>query len=113
MEENETEEGLKMRAYSLGLKLKHSGLDADVIYARLEKQGIPENLARQVASDVMIERRKSEAKDEQSFYYLALVKIGVGVAAAIISAIILPDRIILPIGLIMGGVVYAVATKSK
>lgn len=113
MEETETEEGLKRRAYALGLKLKHSGLDEDVIYARLEKQGIPEELAEQVARDVMIERRKAEAADEKPFYYLALVKIGIGVVAAIVSAILLPGKIIVPIGLIAGGVIYAIATKRS
>ena len=74
MEETETEEGLKRRAYSLGLQLKNSGLDGDVIHARLEKQGIPAELAMQVAKDVMIERQKAAEKEAEPFYYLALIK---------------------------------------
>ena len=46
MEQNEelTAEELKKKAYLMGLRLKNSGLDAETIYARLEKQGIPEDL---------------------------------------------------------------------
>lgn len=113
MEEIETEEGLKRRAYSMGLNLKHSGLDGDVIYARLEKKGIPKELAIQVARDVMIERRRSEAEDEKPYYYLAIAKIGIGVLAAMTSVFVFPGTMILPIGLVVGGVVYAIASKNK
>ena len=40
------------RAYLDGLKLKNSGLSEEVIYARLEKQGFSEALAREVARAV-------------------------------------------------------------
>ncbi len=110
--EKETEEGLMRRAYSLGLKLKNSGLEEEIIYARLEKQGIPEELAMQVARDVMIERQKSEAEDEKSHYDMTWIKIGLGLLLALISAIVLPGMIVIPIGLIIGGLVYAIATKD-
>ena len=35
------------KAYLAGLKLKHTGLSEEVIYARLEKQGFSEELSRQ------------------------------------------------------------------
>jgi hypothetical protein len=33
-----TEEEIKKKAYLMGLRLKSSGLDAETIYARLEKE---------------------------------------------------------------------------
>ena len=59
MEENLTEEGKIRLAYHIGLKLKNSGLNEDVIYARLEKQGFSEVLAKEVASNVMLESKKA------------------------------------------------------
>jgi len=106
-EENLTEGELKKKAYLAGLRLKNSGLDAETIYARLEKQGIPEALARQVAEDVMIERRREFVKQVKPAYNFALIRIALGVFAAIISTIIFPGHIILPAGLIVGGVIYA------
>ncbi len=108
-----TEEGIKRKAYMEGLKMKNSGLDEDVIYARLEKQGIPAELAKQVARDVLIERTKSAEKDEKPFFYLALIKIGIGVLAAVISTFVFPDKVILPIGLILSGVIYAGLSRVK
>jgi coproporphyrinogen III oxidase-like Fe-S oxidoreductase len=58
-----TAEELKKKAYLMGLRLKNSGLDAETIYARLEKQGIPEELARQVAKDTLIERKREVIKE--------------------------------------------------
>jgi hypothetical protein len=45
-------------AYMKGLQLKNSGLGAETIYARLEKQGIPAELAKQVAQDVFKQRQE-------------------------------------------------------
>ena len=36
------DEGLKNKAYLEGMRLKKSGMDDEVLYARLEKQGIPD-----------------------------------------------------------------------
>ena len=54
------DESLKKQAYSQGLKLKNTGIGEEGIYARLEKQGIPENLARQVAKNVMLQKKLEE-----------------------------------------------------
>jgi hypothetical protein len=113
LDESETEEGLMRRAYSMGMKLKNSGLDQELIYVRLEKEGIPESLAREVANNMAIETKKEIIRDEKPKYYIALVSIGLGLLAAIISTIILPGRIMLPLGLIIGGVVYALVAKEK
>ncbi|MDB5146106.1 MAG: hypothetical protein JWQ57_126, partial [Mucilaginibacter sp.] len=42
------DEELKRRAYLQASRLKNEGLDNDVIYARLEKQGVPVDVINQV-----------------------------------------------------------------
>ena len=115
MDSNEelTEQELKKKAYLMGLRLKNSGLDAETIYARLEKQGIPEELARQVAQDTLIERKRDVVKQNEPVYNFALIRIGIGVVLALISYVILPGNFILPIGIIAGGVVSALLAKKK
>lgn len=51
------EEGLKNRAYLEGLRLKNQGLEKEIIYARLEKQGIPEELAHEVANNIFLQQK--------------------------------------------------------
>ncbi|AEV31892.1 hypothetical protein Oweho_0881 [Owenweeksia hongkongensis DSM 17368] len=110
---NETQEGQLRRAYSLGLKLKNSGLDEEVIYARLEKQGISEEVAKEVAANISIQRKEDLVKEEQPFYYSALVKVGAGILIAIVSLIVAPDQIIIPVGFILGGIILAISSKQK
>jgi len=107
------DETLRRKAYLEGLKLKNSGLDEEIIYARLEKQGIPPELAKEVAKNVLMERKKIQQKEHQTNYNIALIKIGLGIAAAILSAILLPGVVILPVGLILGGIIYAIVTNNK
>jgi hypothetical protein len=113
--ENEqlTEGEVKKKAYLMGMRLKNSGLDAETIYARLEKQGIPEELARQVAKDTVMERRREVAKEAEPTYNFALIRIGIGIALAVISYLILPGNVVLPIGIIAGGVISAFLAKKK
>lgn len=106
-------EELKKKAYMIGLKLKNSGLDAETIYARIEKQGIPEELARQVVQDILTERKREVSKEAEPFYNFALIRIGIGVAVALVSYLIFPGNIILPIGFIVGGIVSALIAKKK
>jgi uncharacterized transporter YbjL len=44
---------------------------------------------------------------------LALLKIGIGVFLAIVSMVILPGHVILPIGLIAGGIITAVIKRPR
>lgn len=111
--QQETEEGQLRRAYQIGLKLKNSGLEPDVIYARIEKQGISPEIAHKVAQDILIQQTKDSIQNERPFYHLALIKIGLGVLAAIIVMIFVPGSIFLPIGLIGSGIIFAVAFKEK
>jgi hypothetical protein len=113
MNEELTEESKTRKAYQEGLKLQKSGLNEEVIYARLEKQGFSVSLAREVASNVILEKKKDQLKDESSNLYIALSKIGLGLVMAFISTFIVPDAIFIPIGLIVGGIAYAVLTNEK
>ncbi len=112
-EQDETEEGMKLRAYSIGLSLKKSGLDEDVIYARLEKKGISEEMARQVAADITFERKKDKAEEDSIGYNTAIFKIGIGIMVALVSAILIPGNIVIPTGFILSGVLYAFLYRKK
>lgn len=108
-----TDEELRKKAYRMALDLKLARLDSETIYARLEKQGIPEKLAMEAARDVMIERIREEKEQIKPVYNFALIRIGIGVIAAIVSMVLFPGHIIFPVGLIVGGIVYALIAKSK
>jgi hypothetical protein len=105
------DESLKKRAYLEGLKMKNSGWDAEIIYARLEKQGIPHELANKVVSDILLEHKKDITERATPFYITALIKVAIGVLAAITYAVSFPGQLMLPIGLILTGVILAVVTK--
>lgn len=108
-----TEGELKKKAYLMALRLKNSGLDGEAIYARLEKQGIPEEMAREVVRDTLFERKQQVIKDTEPVYNFALIRIGIGVILALLSYLILPGNFILPIGLIAGGIISALLAKKK
>lgn len=115
MESNEelTPEEVRKKAYSIALRLKNSGLDAEAIYARLEKQGIPEELARQVAYDTIVERKKDVVKQVEPIYNFALLRIGIGVVVALLWYLIFPDHYVFPIGIITAGIVSALLAKRR
>jgi hypothetical protein len=45
------DEELKRKAYLQASRLKNEGLDNEIIYARLEKQGVPIDLINQVLAN--------------------------------------------------------------
>ena len=104
---------LKKKAYLEGMKLKNEGYNNEVIYARLEKQGIPEELIMQVLKNLSIQQKAEIIKEEKPFFNIAILKIAIGVFLAIVSAILIPGEVYLPVGLIVGGIVYAIISKSK
>jgi hypothetical protein len=55
--ENNTTESIKREAYAKALNFKNTGLDPEAIYARLEKQGFPEDIARDVAKNVVMHKQ--------------------------------------------------------
>jgi len=111
------DEGLKNKAYLEGSRLKAAGYDNEVILARLDKQGVPDDLARQVIKNLSIQQKREvvekETEKKAVSYNVALVKIGIGVFLAIASYIIIPEQPIIPIGLILGGIVAAFAAKLR
>lgn len=111
------DEGLKNKAYLEGSRLKAAGHDNEVILARLDKQDIPDELARQVITNLSIQQirevKEKEMEKGAVSYNVALIKIGIGLFLAIASYIIIPEQTIIPIGLILGGVIAAFAAKFK
>lgn len=107
-----TPDEVRKKAYLIGLRLKNSGLDSETIYARLEKQGIPDDLAKEVVNDVLIERNRETIKEAEPVYNFALVRIGIGVVVALISYLV-TGNMILPVAIIAGGVVTALLAKKK
>ena len=58
------DDSIKRDAYLKGLKLKSTGLDEETIFARLEKQGIEYNLAKEVAKNVFLQRKIDSINNE-------------------------------------------------
>lgn len=75
----------KRRAYLEGMKLKKAGLDNEVIRARLDKQGIPGELIKDVLINIAIQQNADILKEQTPFYYTGLLKAGLGVLAAVIA----------------------------
>lgn len=107
------DEGLKNRAYLEGMRLKKSGMDDEIIRARLEKQGIPEDLIKNVIQNLNLKQQVEKKEEHQPMYYSGLIKVGLGVVLAIISAIVLPGKIYLPIGFIVSGILYALIARQR
>lgn len=112
MEQEEFDETTIRKAYLEAMKLQRSGLDNETIYARLEKQGIPEQLILRVLGNLRIEQRKKVSKAVNFNYKVAAFKVGAGIVAAVISGIIMPGNVFIPLGLILGGIVLAVSTNK-
>lgn len=92
-------------------RLKNEGLDNEIIYARLEKQGVPIDLINQVLANLTVQKITDVNAAQKPFFNLALLKIGIGVLLAIVSILILPGQVILPIDLIAGGIITAVIKR--
>lgn len=58
------EESAKRDAYLKGLKLKSAGLDEEAIFARLEKQGVEYDLAKEVAKNVFLQMKIDKDNNE-------------------------------------------------
>jgi uncharacterized membrane protein len=111
------DEELKRRAYLEGQKLQKVGYDAEVILARLDKMGIPEELAKQVAANLFIQQAVDESNREATSSTIklntALIRVGAGFALAVVVYLIFPGIIIIPIGLISGGIISALWQNQK
>ena len=107
------DEGSKKRAYLEGMRLKKAGHDNEVIYARLEKQGIPDELITEVLKNLAVQQKIDVIKEQTPFYNIALTRIGIGVFFAIISYFLIPGKVYIPIGLIFSGIVAAYLAKTR
>lgn len=106
-------EELKKKAYLLASRLINQGYDYEVIRARMDKEGIPEEMIKQVIKNLTVQQIVEVTKENKPFFNIALIKIGIGILLAIISAILIPGQIYLPIGLIGTGIAAAFLFKSK
>jgi uncharacterized membrane protein len=108
---------LRNKAYQEALKFKKSGLEEEVIYAKLEKQGIPIDLAKEVAMNVVIERNKYNKKESLSNYKtIGIVMIIIWILVSIIAYIII-GRIFVIVGFLFVSIPatilgYLMATKK-
>jgi hypothetical protein len=66
-----------------------------------------------VIQNLTIQKKAQVVSEQKPHYNLALLRIGIGVALVVVSAIVFPDRIYIPFGLIAGGIIYALIAKSK
>jgi hypothetical protein len=100
------------KAYLAGLKLKHTGLSEEVIYARLEKQGFSEDLARQVAKDVIRENEKEQLNENLNYGLIIAI---IGILATVASFFIFENRIYIFPGLLLAGVgsILLIVAKRK
>ena len=85
MEKNN--ESLRHKAYQLGLKFKNSKLEEEVIYAKLEKQGIPVQLAKEVAENIVLERNKYKNENFSDFKKFGILMILIWALLSIIAYI--------------------------
>ena len=104
---------LKKKAYLLASRLLQQGYDYEVIRARMDKEGIPEEMIKQVIKNLAVQQIVEVAKENKPFFNIALIKIGIGILLAIISAILIPGQVYLPIGLIGTGIAAAYLFKPK
>ncbi|MCE9539479.1 MAG: hypothetical protein K8R85_09705 [Bacteroidetes bacterium] len=56
--DNIVTEEMKRDAYLKAMQFKNTGMEEDVIYARLEKQGFPVDLAKEVAKNVIMKKQE-------------------------------------------------------
>ena len=105
-----TNEYSKNKAYHQGLKFKNSRLDEEGIYAKLEKQGFPIDLAKEVARNVVIERNnynRDDIEDYKNYRILGLAIIVLAVFGSII-AYIYTERIIIPTEVLFIGLITTI-----
>lgn len=112
-EDELSESELRKKAYLMGMRPKSSGQDAETIYAKLEKQGITQELAKEVVRDLMKEEKREVIEKTKADLNFALIKIGIGLIGALISILVFPGNHILPVGIIGTGILAALLAKKK
>lgn len=90
------------------MKLKKAGMEQEVIGARLEKQGIPNELIREVLRNTFIQTNRALIKKEKEAFNMWLVIAGISVALSILSIFVFPGVIFIPISLITVGLALGI-----
>lgn len=65
------EDSIKRDAYLKGLKLKNTELDEETICIRLKKQGIPYELAKDIAKNIFLQRQIDSINTQQAPSFFA------------------------------------------
>ena len=104
-----TNEYSKNKAYLQALKFKKSRLDVEGIYGKLEKQGFPIDLAKEVARNVVIERNnnKDDIEDYKNYRIFGIAIIVLAVFTSII-AFIYTERIIIATEMLLIGITISI-----
>lgn len=110
--ETESKDQMTRRAYVLGYKLLDTDLDEDMIYAKIEKQNVAKDIARQVAADIILERETRDFREERPNIQFAIMIFSLAIIGAIVSAIF-TDRIVLSIGALVFAALYAARYYNK
>ena len=93
---------LKNKAYKEALKFEKSEFEEEVIYAKLEKQGIPIDIAKEVAMNVIIERNNKK-ENSSDYKKMGFVIISVWIVISII-AFFITGKVFDAVGLLIVGV---------
>lgn len=111
------DETQKKQAYLEATRLKKSGLDNEVIYARLEKQGVDPMLIERVLENISVQTIVESNKSREEHYKVQsnaqFIKVGIGVALGVVCYFIFPGNVIIPAGCILMGLALAIIYRSK
>jgi len=101
------------QAYKEVLEKQAAGWDEERIYVHLAKMGFSEDLCQQVVRDVLEESKNNEKKELLPKFYLHAAVVCIGLAASVLFFLIYPKIILLPLGTLIGSLVYAVLIWNK
>ncbi|WP_439132738.1 hypothetical protein [Polaribacter sp.] len=79
---------LKEKAYKIALKFKGSKLEQGIIYAKLEKQGFPENIAKEVAFNISLNESEQNKKRNLNYKKLGFIILAVWFLIATVAFVI-------------------------
>ena len=94
---------LKNKAYKIAQKFIKSEFDEQIICAKLEKQGIPIDLAKEVALNIVIERNNYKKEEFSDYKKIGFIIIAIWVLVSI-TAYIITGRVFDAIGILVVGI---------
>lgn len=75
------------RAYGIGLKLKNKGLSRFELVDAIKMQEVSQELAEQVANDILMEVKKTEKAEKSKIGFYGTLLFGGGALATVLSYI--------------------------